>query len=276
MESLELRIFEEVAKTQSISRAAENLMYVQSNVSKHIQNLEEELNCKLFIRSNKGVTLTEEGETLLGFAHNVVSLLDNAKNSAMFMEKKILKIGATQTIAAFKLPHWLAAFKKIIPEAQFSVSIFNQKELVNQVENGQLDCAFVNTDFQSPQVFPISSFSDPMNLVIPPELALSEIKNQEIVVSSFKECPYRKALNNWMIKHFQKQPHLIEIDSLEGMIESVRLGLGISLLPQSVSNLYQTCKIADYDDFDSVRIHFIVPKTRRNKTVEKFSNVITE
>lgn len=59
MESLELRIFREVAYTKSISKTAENMGYVQSNITAHIKKLEGELNTTLFIRHSKGVTLTK-------------------------------------------------------------------------------------------------------------------------------------------------------------------------------------------------------------------------
>ena len=65
MESQELRIFREVARAGSISKAAGQLGYVQSNVTARIKKLEEELNAVLLIRHSKGVTLTAEGERLL-------------------------------------------------------------------------------------------------------------------------------------------------------------------------------------------------------------------
>ena len=65
MESQELRIFREVARAGSISKAAVHLGYVQSNVTARIKKLEEELNAVLLIRHSKGVTLTAEGERLI-------------------------------------------------------------------------------------------------------------------------------------------------------------------------------------------------------------------
>ena len=69
MESLELKIFREVAKAGSISKAAENMNYVQSNITAHIKKLEKELNSILFVRHNKGITLTSEGEKLFFYAN---------------------------------------------------------------------------------------------------------------------------------------------------------------------------------------------------------------
>lgn len=74
MESLELRIFNEVAHSKSISKAAENMGYVQSNITTHIKKLETELNTTLFLRHNKGVTLTKDGEKLLRQSEHIISL----------------------------------------------------------------------------------------------------------------------------------------------------------------------------------------------------------
>lgn len=69
-ESLELRIFKEVAYTRSITKAAENMGYVQSNITAHMKKFESELNTILLIRTNRGVELTQEGEILLQQAKN--------------------------------------------------------------------------------------------------------------------------------------------------------------------------------------------------------------
>ena len=80
MESLELRIFVKAAQTKSITKAAEQLGYVQSNVTAHIKKLELELGTPLFIRSNKGITLTRDGEQLLYRAEQIIIQLDELEH----------------------------------------------------------------------------------------------------------------------------------------------------------------------------------------------------
>lgn len=111
MESLELRIFREVAKAGSISKAAENMCYVQSNITAHIKKLESELGSVLLVRHTKGVTLTPDGEKLLSYANSILNLLDKAKYELQ-QDTFDLRIGATQTLAAYRLPHWLSIYQK--------------------------------------------------------------------------------------------------------------------------------------------------------------------
>ena len=72
------KIFYEVANAKNISLAAQHLCLTQPTVTKYIQNLEQELQCKLFLRSRKGVTLTAEGQMLLRQVSRAVQQMDRA------------------------------------------------------------------------------------------------------------------------------------------------------------------------------------------------------
>ena len=97
MESQELRIFREVARAGSISKAAGQLGYVQSNVTARIKKLEEELNAVLLIRHSKGVTLTAEGECLLIASEDILDRIDRA--AAQIRDRKTFRIGAAHRIS---------------------------------------------------------------------------------------------------------------------------------------------------------------------------------
>ena len=82
MESGDLKIFQAVARKGSISKAAESLHYVQSNVTNRIQQLERLLQTQLFYRTNRGMTLTPAGENLLKDADRILQLLHEAQKTA--------------------------------------------------------------------------------------------------------------------------------------------------------------------------------------------------
>ncbi|WP_214729601.1 LysR family transcriptional regulator [Exiguobacterium sp. s168] len=106
-------IFKPVADLHSISRAAEKLDYVQSNVSQRMKILEDELVAHLLIRSNRGVKLTKEGTKLYKYAEDILKLMQDAKSS-INKDKWIeyLVIGATQTVSATMLPKIFLLFMK--------------------------------------------------------------------------------------------------------------------------------------------------------------------
>lgn len=86
MESGDLKIFQAVAREKSITKAADALNYVQSNVTNRIHKLESHLNTKLFYRTNRGMILTASGENVLTYANNILHLLKEAEKSAQLTE----------------------------------------------------------------------------------------------------------------------------------------------------------------------------------------------
>lgn len=166
MESLELRIFREVAYTKSISKTAENMGYVQSNITAHIKKLEGELNTTLFIRHSKGVTLTKDGEKLLYQAEKIISLLDKTLQSFQ-NNPKTLKIGTTQTIAGYLLPKCIIEYQKQFPNVSLSVSTLNQDDLDHSLYNGLLDCIITNSTHNITQGKQVLEFQENLMLATP-------------------------------------------------------------------------------------------------------------
>lgn len=275
MESLELRIFREVAYAQSISGAAEKMGYVQSNVTAHIRKLEEELSTALFIRHSKGVSLTEAGERLLSYADQVIRLLDHAKDQ-FAKSPPTLHIGATQTLAAHRLPLWLSSFQKQYPQVGLSVTTGPQADLIQSVADGHLDCAFVNTEFNHPGLVSVFSLQEVLVLIAPENLNDEDILHQPIVVASLSGCPYRKLLEAWVIKNTFRQPAVIQYDTVEGIIKAVSLGMGISLLPRNV--LPETEGIQTYpaDNMGAVGVHLVLSKHMNNPALDSFITIIQD
>ena len=105
--NLELyKIFLSVAKNKSITKASNELMISQPGVSKSIKNLENQLNCSLFIRTKSGVCLTNEGNLLYSKLGDAFELINNAENSLMEMrnlEYGYLNIGISSTLTRYFL-----------------------------------------------------------------------------------------------------------------------------------------------------------------------------
>ena len=104
MDIADLKVFEAVAKTGGMNRAAADLHTVQSNVTARIRALEDELGTPLFERHSRGVTLTASGERLLPYARRVAWLLADAIRAARDdgQPRGPLTIGSLETTAAPK------------------------------------------------------------------------------------------------------------------------------------------------------------------------------
>lgn len=262
MESPELRIFKEVACAESISKAAENMGYVQSNITAHIKKLETELNTSLFIRHNKGITLTPDGEKLLYQAEKILGLLD--QTSRFFKgTPKTFKIGATQTIAGYLLPQCLIEYQKQFPNVSVSVCTFQQNDLNEQFSAGQLDCMITNRPGNISQGKQIFECKEKLMLISPSSCqTLEDTKDFPVIANRIKSCPYREVLLNWWHLHHSEMPQILELDTVEAILHTVAMNGGISLLPEHVLQERQNINCFYMKELQSTSIHMWVSKDK--------------
>ena len=144
------KIFNTVAKSKSISKAANELFMTQSAVSQAIKQLENSIDMVLFNRTSKGVELTEAGITLFKYTSSAMELLDTGLNkleSLKELEEGELKIGASDTISAYYLSPRLEKFHKMYPNIKIQIINRVTAEAVDLLKNGKIDIAFGNLPF---------------------------------------------------------------------------------------------------------------------------------
>ena len=136
------RFFYAVAEYKSFSKAAENLYISQPAISHAIKELEEQLNTKLFIRNNKNVSLTEDGEKLLYY---IKGAFDNILMGERVLKEKendltgIIRIGIYSHISLFMLPKIMNEFSKKYPNAKFNIYSTSNMEMLEKLRNKELD-----------------------------------------------------------------------------------------------------------------------------------------
>ena len=112
MEFKDLEIFQMVAQKGTITEAAKELSYVQSNITSRIKKLEVEMNTALFNRHSRGMTLTPEGKKLLVYCEKILSLTNEMKKVVQSKTEPAgkLEIGSVETV--IKLPVILSSYNK--------------------------------------------------------------------------------------------------------------------------------------------------------------------
>src|SRR5580765_3236568 len=145
MELTDLLTFSTVARLGGITRAADELNTVQSNVTQRVKALEAEIGTALFERHSRGMTLTGAGRRLLPYAQRMAALSREALLAARDdgEPKGPLAIGSMETTAAVRLPALLAEFHRRFPQVRLSLRTSTTAELVAGVLNGTFDGAFV-------------------------------------------------------------------------------------------------------------------------------------
>ncbi|CAG7648565.1 LysR family transcriptional regulator [Paenibacillus allorhizosphaerae] len=236
MELTDLKVFVTVAEEGSVSRAAERLEYVQSNVTARIRKLESEIGVALFFRHPKGVTLTDKG---IVFREYALSILNLSEESLRAVREKSypsgpLSIGVVETVTCGNFMNALSAFQNRYPDVTLSLITGASSELLSMVLANQLDGAFVTGGMASSKLVSEYEMRDELVLLTTnQEEAYPDLSNTKWAVSP-KGCPFRTVLEQWLHREGIAFDNMIEIGSLETLLSCVRAGLASTLLPTSV------------------------------------------
>lgn len=141
------KIFYIVAITGNITKASEKLYISQPAVTKSIKQLEKSLGGALFIRTKKGVTLTEEGKVLVEYVRNILDEAKNAENkinSLIKLEEGKIHIGASATVSKHFLMPYLEEFHRLYPNIDIEITNELTTNLVKGLRNGYIDFLVTN------------------------------------------------------------------------------------------------------------------------------------
>jgi DNA-binding transcriptional LysR family regulator len=234
-----VRVFEAVARLQSVTRAAEELEASQPYISKQIAVMEEQLNVQLFSRVGRRLYLTQAGEMLFQHAKVAVESLKHAE--AMLLRSasdscKRLRI-ATTTTGMYMLPEWLAGFEGKGVDIETTVIVTSGDEVERKVISGDVDLGFVAHRPRSRSFAVIVLAEDSLVLAVQkshPLATRSSVKlddlNKERFIVRGPESASR-ALTEKRV--FQKHPgwrFRLQINHIDAIKSSLEEGLGISFI----------------------------------------------
>ena len=225
-----LRCFVTIAETESFTRAGERLGRTQSTISLQIKRLEQQLGRAVFARTPRSLTLTPEGERLLGPARQLLRLNDTA--IAELFEPDVaggVALGVPEDFATAHLPTVLAAFTDAHPLVELEVTCDLTLNLLRRFEEGAFDLVLVKRE-PSEQLQGVRVWREPLVWVGRDRQASQDFATIPLIVSP-EPCVYRKravdALNavgrNWRVAYTST--------SLSGSLTAVQAGLGITVLP---------------------------------------------
>ncbi|MDG3584120.1 LysR family transcriptional regulator [Galbibacter pacificus] len=236
----DLNIFIASAEYESLTKAALFCNTVQSNVSARIKFLENELNTKLFIRSTRQIELTPEGTDFLKVAKKITTSLSDFQRSVNGKNTNpqgSIRIGCIQTTAALRAPEVLKNFSQAYSEVGFKLKTGTTSALIKEVLSFKLDGAFVSGAIAHPDLEVCPVLYENLVLVSSPTFEDFNKKNThktlKIVVFS-KGCSYRDLLEAVLKDMGFSRIKFIEIDTLEGIINTIESGIGLTLLPREL------------------------------------------
>ena len=144
MELRVLKYFLAVAQEENLTRAAETLLTSQSNLSRQLADLENELGKKLFIRGSRKITLTEEGLYLHKRAREIIELTERTENELMVFDQMMsgtVHIGAAESQVMRNLAKVMMELRVTYPLISFDIFSGSTIEVTEQLDKGIIDFA---------------------------------------------------------------------------------------------------------------------------------------
>ncbi|MBO1001159.1 LysR family transcriptional regulator [Pseudogracilibacillus auburnensis] len=244
MDIKDLVILKSVAKNKSISKASDELNYVQSNITRSVNKLEDELGTKLFIRHSRGVTMTNSGQTLLSYANQIIHLLEESKRVITSGTEVAgpLRIGATDITISIRLPEVISLFSEKYPKVDLSLNTGYTTDLVQSVLEYELDGAFVTDPVVHKNIESIPLIDEKIMLISKSDNDFSSFQNlnEEKLLVFGEGCTYRKKTEKYL-EDTGITPHKkIEFNSFEGLIGCVKAGLGVGVVSKRIVEIIDT------------------------------------
>ena len=230
------RVFYVVAKHKHMTRASEELHISQPAISQSIKKLEDQLGGTLFLRSNKGMELTSEGEMFFDYVKGALELINNAENeftSFKDLSKGNIKIGASTTLTKIILMDAVKKFHKDYPNINIDITNDLTSNLIIDLEKGKLDFVIYNEGNIKETNIDTKVISNlRQGFLYNPEYYNDDIKNfidlkKYPLILQKKESNSRKFLDNYTLSKGIILDPKTEVVSQDLVLEFTNVGFGI-------------------------------------------------
>lgn len=238
MDLTQLEMFNAVARTGSITQAAQQVHRVPSNLTTRIRQLEADLGVDLFIRENQRLRLSPAGHSFLHYSQQILALVDEARSVVAGDEPQgLFSLGALESTAAVRIPVTLADYNQRYPRIQFDLATGPSGTMIDGVIDGRLSAAFVDGPVMHPGLEGIPVYREEMMLVAPaghpPVTRAAEVNGMSIY--AFRaNCSYRRHFESWFQADHATPGRIHEMESYHGMLACVIAGAGLALMPRSM------------------------------------------
>ena len=242
MDLIDLRCFQAVVQYGGITRAAEALHRVPSNVSTRIRMLEENLQANLFVREGKRMQLSPQGKVLLDYANRLLQLAQEARGALHDgAPRGILRLGAMESTAAIRLPTLLARMHQQFPSLSVELCTGAPRPLTARVIAGELDAALVSEPVSDPRLSSQLAYVENLVMIAPaghPAVRSARDLQLDTLLVFDPDCSHRQRLEAWCAKGKVAPGKVIELGSYHAILGCCVAGMGVALIPAAVLETY--------------------------------------
>ena len=278
----QIRTFLTILTYGNITAAAEHMFITQSNVSKRISTLEDELGVKLFLRQkgHKNVELTSYGEAFIPIASQWAALYQDTINLKKHEDICELTIASVDTVNNYTLVPFFHEFMEAHADIRLFIQTYHSNEIHSLVENRMADVGFVYSQLEYPDIITVPIFRELMYLVCRPDSPYhDQMENHLLDVSDEIHLTWFGEYENWYQKIWgvDKKPR-IKVNTGSMLQHYFTNKNAWAIAPKSlVSTLMTSTNLVFYtlQDPPPPRICYQLthkyPRTSREKAIDEFT-----
>ncbi len=237
-----LKVFCDLAETESFTKAAQINSVTQSAVSQQISSLERQFKSLLIERSKKKFRLTREGQVLYEYSKQIIQTFDSLHSRLQEIKDIIsgtIRVATIYSIGLHDLPPYIKKFLKAFPTVNVHVEYRRSNQVYDDVLGNVVDLGLVAYPQRDIKLEIVPLRKDRLVLVCHPEYALAKKKSVGLAeiaghkfISFASDIPTRKAIDKILRDELIEVQHVMEFDNIETVKRAVEINAGIAILPQ--------------------------------------------
>ncbi len=236
-----LKVFCDLAETQSFTKAAQINDVTQSAVSQQISALERLFNSLLIERSKKRFRLTREGQVFYEYSKQIIGTYDSLHSRLQEIKDIIsgtVRVATIYSIGLHDLPPYLKKFLKAYPTVNVHVEYRRANQVYEDVLSNVVDLGLVAYPVRDAKLNLYPLRKEPLVLICHPSHPLARQKSIKLRTLSGQkfigfepDIPTRKALDKVLREHHVQVQHVMEFDNIETVKRAVEIDAGVAIVP---------------------------------------------
>jgi DNA-binding transcriptional LysR family regulator len=236
-----LKMFCDLAETESFTKAAQINQVTQSAISQQISSLERTFKSLLIERSKKKFRLTREGQALYEYSKQIIQTYESLQSKLQELKDIIsgtIRVATIYSIGLHDLPPYIKRFMKSYPTVNVHVEYRRANQVYEDVLSNVVDLGLVAYPAKDSKLEIIPLRKEPLVLVCHPNHSFAKLKTVKLkalagqkIIGFEPDIPTRKALDKILKEYGVEVKHVMEFDNVETVKRAVEIDAGISIVP---------------------------------------------
>jgi len=236
-----LKVFCDLAETESFTKAAQINHVTQSAISQQMSSLERQFKSLLIERSKKKFRLTREGQVLYDYSKQIIQTYESLNSKLQELKDIIsgtIRVATIYSIGLHDLPAYVKRFMRSYPTVNIHVEYRRANQVYEDVFSNVVDLGLVAYPVKDPKIEIIALRKEPLVLICHPLHPFAKLKTVKLkslasqkIIGFEPDIPTRKALDKILKEHGVEVKHVMEFDNVETVKRAVEIDAGISIVP---------------------------------------------